>query len=120
MSPEGQLSAHVAVKLIIMGAPNAPPKPGNPPPSPGPASDGPVGAVVPDDPKAKQQTCPLEQWVELEHESEDPLHDPADVQVVEAAPPKPPTPPPKPPNPPPPSPGKPASAEGAAGAAGAP
>src|SRR6516165_8696263 len=96
MSPDAQLSTHWALKLIIMGAPNPPPKPPGNPPGPGPASNVPD---VPDIPKAKQQTCPLEQCVELEHESEDPEHEPADVHVSAGAPPKPPPKPPKPPGP---------------------
>ena len=78
------MSAHWAVKA--MGAPK--------PPAPAPPS------VCWN---AKQQTCPEEQCCELEQESEDPLHEPAAVQLSAGAPPV------KAPKPP--GPGGPASAE---------
>ena|SRR5579859_1223453 len=99
MSPAGQVSAHWALKVIIAGAPK-PPKPPRPP-------AGPPGAAPASEAwYTKQQTCPLEQCCELEHESEEPEHEPADVHIGMGA---------KPPNPP--SPGGPASADGADGGA---
>jgi hypothetical protein len=89
MSPVGQLSAHSALKPIIGAA-----KPAKPP-GPAPASDWVY---------AKQQTCPPAQCEGLEHESEDPAHEPTGVQDVVG-------PPPKAPNPP--RPGGPASPAGA-------
>jgi hypothetical protein len=77
MSLLGQLSAHWALKA--MGAPK--------PPTPAPPS--PCW-------NAKQQTCPEAQCAEPEQESEEPLHDPAVVQLSAVAarvkPPKPPGP----------------------------
>ncbi len=74
MSPLGQLSAHSALK--VMGAPKPPPAP-------------PSACWY-----AKQQTCPEEQCAVLEQESEEPLHEPAAVQLrAGAAPVKAPKPP---------------------------
>lgn len=84
MSPPGQSSAHWA--LNVMGGtktPNAPVAP-------------PVAAPASDVWYTKQQTCPAEQCCVLEHASDNPVHDPADVQVGAAAtgpPPKAPIPP---------------------------
>jgi hypothetical protein len=93
MSPAGQSSAHCALNAI--GAP----KPANAPapPAAAPASDGWY---------AKQQTCPPEQCCVLEHPSDDPVHEPADVQLNPGA-----APPPK--GNPPPAPFAPASLAGA-------
>ena len=101
MSPAGHSSAHAAVKVIGAPKPANPPAPG--PPGPAPASDSWY---------TKQQTWPAEQCCELEHESEDPEQEPADVQVSDGAANPPPSPPPNPPGPN-------APASGAAGAAGA-
>jgi hypothetical protein len=92
MSPVAQLSAHCAVKVII--PPPRPPNPPKPPPGAAPASDWPY---------AKQHVCPAEHCEEFEHESEEPLHEPAAAHVGPAAA------PPKPPRPP--KPGGPASVE---------
>src|ERR1700722_2814586 len=75
MSPAGQSSAHCALNII-----DAPTPANAPAPPAAPASDGWY---------AKQQTCPPEQCCVLEHASDDPAHEPADVQLSAGAAPAP-------------------------------